>query len=349
MKNILALKRAELLQHAGFLKSSKLLWYIPAGALVLLMPLIFRNYTYGRMFLCFCEIYIIAVTGLDLLYGYSGQISFATSAFFGIGAYGSLLLHNYTGLPIILTMILSAVISCLVGMLLAWPVSKLRFAFLSLATIAFNHILYQMVSRSPGGITGDFNGAFTDTFNSAFTELLRPFGLKLGSYTAPYYFGLLCVIVFVTLKFLLVRSRVGRAFLAIKQNLHAADGMGINVRKYKVYAFGIYGFYAAFAGSMYVHLVGYISPETVAQPQSVIFMIMILLGGICSNWGPVVGAAVVLLMQEVLGYAEQYQLLAYGIVLLIIILFLPRGLVGEGKKLIARLRGKKGGAANAEG
>ncbi|MGI6004128.1 MAG: branched-chain amino acid ABC transporter permease [Christensenellales bacterium] len=260
--------------------------------------------------------------------------------FSGSYCYGSLLLHNYTGLPIIVTMLLASVISCVVAMILAYPVSKLKFAFLSLATISFNYIIFQLATRSPGGITGDFNGTFTNR--------LSLFGLSPQNYGAFYYFGLVCVVIFVALKFLIVRSRVGRAFLAIKQNLHAADGMGINVRKYKVYAFGIYGFYAAFAGAMYVHLVGYISPETVAQQQSVIFMIMILFGGICSNWGPVVGALGILLMQEVLGYAEQYQLLAYGVVLLVFILFLPGGIVGETKKLLAYLKRRKEGALHAE-
>jgi branched-chain amino acid transport system permease protein len=292
------------------------------------------------MFLCFCEIYIIAASGLDILYGYSGQISFATSAFFGIGAYGSLLLHNHTGLPIIVTMLLAAILSCGIAMLFAYPVSKLRFAFLSLATISFNYIVFQLVTRSPGNITGDFNGAFTDRMNL--------FGLDLKSYYLFYYFGLVCAAMFVTLKLLLVRSRVGRAFLAIKQNLHAADGMGIDVRKYKVYAFGIYGFYAAFAGSMYVHLVGYVSPETAAQPQSVIFMIMLLFGGVCSDWGPVVGAIGILIISEFLGYAEQYQLLAYGILLLIFILFLPGGVVGEFKKRITHWKSKKGAVSIAQ-
>jgi branched-chain amino acid transport system permease protein len=194
------------------------------------------------------------------------------------------------------------------------------------------------VTRSPGGITGDFNGAFTDQMSL--------FGLSLKSYYSFYYFGLVCVILLVAVKNLLVKSRVGRAFLAIKQNHHAAEGMGIDVRKYKVLAFGIYGFYAAFAGAMYVHLVGYISPETVAQQQSVIFMIMILFGGVCSNWGPIVGAVGILLLQEVLGYAEQYQLLAYGILLLIFILFLPGGVVGAAKKLLTRLKNSKGGAVD---
>lgn len=328
------------MKKAFFLQKGKFIRYAPVALVVLLLPLILKNFSYGIMLLCFFEIYIIAASGLDVLYGYSGQISFATSAFFGMGAYGSLLIHNYTGMPIIIGMLLASVVTCAIAMLFAYPVSKLRFAFLSLATISFNYIVFQLVTRSPGGITGDFNGAFTDTMSL--------FGFSLKSYTAFFYFGLGCVIVFVALKILIVHSRVGRAFLAIRQNLHAADGMGIDVRKYKVYAFGIYGFYAAFAGSMYVHLIGYVSPETVAQQQSVIFMIMILFGGICSNWGPVVGAIGILILQEILGYAEQYQLLAYGIILLIFILFLPGGVVGEGKKLLIRLQRRMGGGTHVE-
>lgn len=321
------------------LNTKKFMFHGSLAILLLLMPLLFKNFPYGMMILCFCEIYVIAVTGLDVLYGYSGQITFATSAFFGIGAYGSLLLHNHTGIPIIFTMLMAAAISCLVAMALAYPISKLKFAFLSLSTISFNYIVFLLVTRSPGGITGDFNGTFTQRLNL--------FGLDLKSYSSFYYFGLACVIIFVTLKLLLVRSRVGRALLAVKQNTHAADGMGINVRKYKVYAFGFYGFYAAFAGSMYVHLVGFISPETVAQPESVAFMIMILLGGVCTDWGSVVGAVAVVLLKEVLGYAEQYQLLAYGIILLVFILFLPRGIVGESKRYIEHLKGRKESAHNA--
>lgn len=318
----------------------KLVTYGILAALFLLMPLFFVNFSYGLMILCFCEIYIIAASGLDVLYGYSGQISLGTAAFFGIGAYGSLLIHNYLHLPIIISMLLASVISCGIAMLFAYPVSKLRFAFLSLSTISLNHVVYQLVTRSPGGITGNFNGTFTDR--------MRIFGLDLSSYSAFYYFGLVCVVIFVALKIMLVHSRVGRALQAIKQNVHAAGGMGINVRRYKMYAFGVYGFYAAFAGAMYVHLVGYISPETVAQQQSVIFMIMLLFGGVCSDWGPVVGATGIMIIQELLSYAEQYQLLVYGVLLLVFILFLPGGVVGEGKKLIAHIRRKKEVAVNAE-
>lgn len=321
----------QLLKQTG--NTRKLAFSAGIAVILLLVPLIFQNWKYAMTLACFAEMYVIAATGLDVLYGFSGQISFATAAFYGIGAYGSLLIHKYLGVPVLVSMLMASVLSCLIGMILAFPVSKLRFAFLSLSTIAFNHVVYQLITRSPGGITGDFIGAFTDP--------LSIFGISFKSSNAFYYFGLVCCVIFVALKILLANSRVGRAFLAIKQNTHAANGMGINVRKYKIYAFGVYGFYAAFAGAMYCHFVGYISPETVQQSQSVIFMIMILFGGICSNWGPVVGAVVIMIVQEILSHAEQYQLLAYGILLLIFILFLPRGVVGEAQKLIERIKIKR--------
>lgn len=321
----------------------KLLKYTPL-LLVLFLPLLLRNYNYVVLLLCFCEIYIIATSGLDILYGYSGQISFCTAGFFGLGAYGSILLNKYTGIPVFVTIFLGAILACVIAILFACPVSKLRFAFLSLSTISFNYVIYQVITRSPGGITGDFNGIFA--------AKLQIFGYTFKSYTAYFYFGLICTVILVLLKSQLVRSRVGRAFLAIKQNLHAAEGMGIDTRRYKVYAFGFYGFYAGFAGALYAHLVGFISPETVAETQSVIFLIMAMFGGLCSDWGPVIGGTLIMFLTDLLSHFQQYQLLTYGILLIVFIVFLPGGIVGEGKKLINHIKNKadrKGVDTNAEG
>lgn len=319
--------------------NKKLLKYLPL-LIIPFLPLLLANYSYGIMLLCFVEIYIIATTGLDVLYGYSGQITFATAGFFGIGAYGTVLIHKYTGIPVILTIFIAAVISCLIAIIFAYPVSKLRFAFLSLSTISFNYVIYQLITRSPGGITGDFNGIFTDRITF--------FGISLKSFSAFFYFGLVCTVILVVLKIFLIRSRVGRAFLAIKQNQHAAEGMGIDYRKYKVYAFGVYGFYVGFAGALYAHLVGFISPETFAETQSVLFLIMAMVGGLGSNWGPVIGSTIVLLLNDALGYFQQFQLLVYGILLILFIVFFPGGIVGEVRKLIAKIKGKKEVDANVE-
>ena len=317
----------------------KYLLFLPL-LLVPFLPFFLRNYTYGIMLLCFAEIYIIATTGVDILYGYSGQITFATSGFFGIGAYGSVLLNKYTGIPTGITLLMGAVIGCIVAILFAYPVSKLRFAFLSLSTISLNYIISQIITRSPGGITGDYNGIFA--------ESISLFGWVVRSDTSFFYFALVCMVVMVVLKMLLVRSRVGRAFLAIKQNLHAAEGMGIDVRKYKVYAFAFYGFYVAFAGGMYAHFVRFISPETFAETQSVLFLIMAMFGGLGTDWGSVIGGTGILLLTDVLSHFEQYQMLAYGVLLITFIVFLPGGVVGEGKKLLERRKHAKAGGGDTE-
>lgn len=300
------------------------------AVLLLLVPLLFRNFNYGILICGFIGIYIIAISGLDLVFGYCGQISMGHAAFFAIGAYGSALLHKYLHLPILLTMVIAAVIATLIGALLAYPASKLVFHFLSLATVAFGEIVYQLVAQSPGGITGNFTGFYTDSIN-----LL---GFKISTNTRFYYFALVCVCGFLLMKHRLVKSKEGRAFLAIRENSHAADGMGIDVKRYKIIAFATSAFYTAFAGSMYAHYVRFISPETFSNRQSVMFLTMLLFGGTASLSGPIMGAASVLLLNEGLRFAERYQMLIYGFMLLVVILLMPGGIYGIIKKQINKRR-----------
>ena len=315
--------------------------------LVVCLPLIMLNYSYGVMICCFIEIYIIATSGFDILWGYSGQISMGHAGFYAIGAYGTVLLNKYFGIPVLLSMVAASILACGVGALLAYPASKLRYAFLSLATIAFNEIIYQVITHSPGNITGNFLGVFA--------EPISIFGFEFSDYTSFYYLGLVLVILFVMAKVGLVNSRVGRALQAVKQNAHAADGMGVNVRKYKVIAFAVSAFYCAFAGGMYAALAGYISPDTFQRTTSVQFLVMLLLGGSCSVAGSIIGSTAILIMNEFLRSAQQYQLLVYGALILLVIMVMPRGLLGEWTDLIKKIAQKrekksanvKGGAENA--
>ena len=284
-------------------------------------------------------LYIIAVSGLVILIGYSGQISMGHAAFFCIGAYGSVLLHEFTGLPVLITILIGTVLATLIGSLLAYPASKLVFHFLSLATIAFGEVVYQLVAQSPGNITGNFTGKFTETISL--------FGFKLNTYTKYYFFSVVCMVIFLIIKTNLVRSRVGRAFIAIRENSHAANGMGINVRKYKVIAFATSAFYTAFAGGLYAHLVRFISPDTFTQKQSVMFLTMLLFGGSASVGGTVTGVFTVQFLNEILRSAERYQLLIYGVLLLVVILAFPGGLFGLVKQAIKKVKTRKEANANA--
>ena len=322
-------------------KNNKIV-YILVGIVLLAFPFAAKkvfNCNYGVLLANFMILYIIAVSGLDILFGYSGQISMGHAAFFCIGAYGSVLLHEFTGLPVLITILIGTVLATLIGSLLAYPASKLVFHFLSLATIAFGEVVYQLVAQSPGNITGNFTGKFTETISL--------FGFKLNTYTKYYFFSVVCMVIFLIIKTNLVRSRVGRAFIAIRENSHAANGMGINVRKYKVIAFATSAFYTAFAGGLYAHLVRFISPDTFTQKQSVMFLTMLLFGGSASVGGTVTGVFTVQFLNEILRSAERYQLLIYGVLLLVVILAFPGGLFGLVKQAIKKVKTRKEANANA--
>lgn len=322
-------------------KNNKIV-YILVGIVLLAFPFAAEkvlNWNYGVLLANFMILYIIAVSGLDILFGYSGQISMGHAAFFCIGAYGSVLLHEFTGLPVLITILIGTVLATLIGSLLAYPASKLVFHFLSLATIAFGEVVYQLVAQSPGNITGNFTGKFTETISL--------FGFKLNTYTKYYFFSVVCMVIFLIIKTNLVRSRVGRAFIAIRENSHAANGMGINVRKYKVIAFATSAFYTAFAGGLYAHLVRFISPDTFTQKQSVMFLTMLLFGGSASVGGTVTGVFTVQFLNEILRSAERYQLLIYGVLLLVVILAFPGGLFGLVKQAIKKVKTRKEANANA--
>ena len=222
--------------------------------IAIVAPLILTgvNFSYGILILNFMLVYVVAVSGLDIVFGYSGQISLGHAAYYAIGAYGSVMLHEYVGIPVIFSMIISAVAAALIGIVIAYPASRLRNHFLALATIAFGEIVYQLVAQSPGQITGNFLGFFTDPVNL--------FGFEFDSNMSFYYFGLVVVVIFLLLKTNLVKSRTGRALIAIRENSAAADGMGINVTLYKVIGFAFSALYCGFAGGMYAHMVQFISP-----------------------------------------------------------------------------------------
>lgn len=288
-------------------------------AVLVLFPLLMNgiNFSYAILLACYIELYFIAVSGLDLLFGYCGQINMGLAGFFAIGAYGSGMLHNFLGIPVLFSMIIAAIIAAFVGALLAYPCSKLQFHFLTLATIAFGEIVNQLLSHSPGGVTGNFNGLFSDKVSI--------FGYELKSYTSFYIFGLICVAVFSLIKHNIVKSKIGRSLEAIRDNSHAANGMGIDVRKYKILAFGASALFTGFAGGMYMHLVGFVSPDTFTQKQSVMFLTMLLFGGVNSFGGSVLGVVLLTLLTEIMRNFTGYQTMIYGALILIVVLVIPGG------------------------
>ncbi len=339
----------------------KMLWPLIILAVAVLVPtmmeynIIFTQNKYFYLLLCFSAIYGIATSGLDLLYGYTGQISFGHAGFFAIGSYISVLLsHPAWGLsqwagftlPPIVTIFIAAIVSMIVGVLLSLPASKLVFHFLSLLTIAFGQLIFLSIT-SFADVTNSYRGI------TAIPQI-SIFGLSFSAVSNKYRYFLLSLfflVVFLVIKQNIVKSRVGRGFMAIRENVLAANGCGVDIHYYKMMAFGISAFYTGFAGALYAHMVGFISPDTYVANTSNIMMTMLLFGGNGNLAGPVIGAAVITLIQEGLASLKDYRMLIFGIFLLIVILFQPNGLYGLYLNTVARLRkrfARKGVKPNAE-
>jgi branched-chain amino acid transport system permease protein len=314
------------------LANKKTLFNCLTAAMLLALPflliLIFGN-NYLVFVCCISLIYIIATSGLDLLFGYAGQISMGHAAYFAIGAYGSAMLDRYFNIPLYVTIPFVSIAAAGAGALLAYPASKLKFHFLSLATISFAEIIYNIIYNSPNNIT-----------NNALGMAVEGISFLGSDYRKWYYFLLVIVIIVLLGKVSLVKSRVGRAFIAIRENTHAADGMGINVRKYKVIAFACSAFLTGLAGALYGCIIGFASPDIAKMPQSVLLMTMLMFGGSGSTFGPICGVVTIEVVLELIRPLQEYQMLFYGALLLIVIVAMPGGLHGSLKVIFKKVEAR---------
>lgn len=305
-----------------------------------LVPSILRGQTYLFLVLCTIGIYVIVNSGLDIVYGYSGQISIGQAGFYAVGAYVSAILSVRFGLPVFFTMILGALAASLAGVLIAIPSTRVVHHFLALVTIGFGEIV-RLVLHNGGEFTGGPDGI-------AAIPPLRLGALNFDSFQSYYYLTLVCVLACLAAKASLVNSRIGRAFLTIRYNPESSAAFGINVQKYKVVAFGIGAFCAGFGGVLYAHLVRFVSPETFTLNQSVLFLTMVLFGGARSLWGPIIGSVVLMAVSELLQSFGTLQMAAYGLIIMLVLFAMPRGIVGGLKELMAR-RLNNWGAGKAAG
>ena len=331
----------------AFISKNKwtLLLLIAATALMLVLA----QKTYYALIIALFGIYAIVATSLDVLFGYTGQISLGHAGLFAIGAYSSALLTIKLGVPSLLSLVLGSAITALIGALIAIPASKLVKHFLSLLMIAFGQIIY-LIINSWTEVTGGSLGIMNIPY-------LNVFGFEVNSNLKGAIVIWVILAVVLLVKHRIIRSRIGNAFIAIRENTVAARGLGIDVQKYKVLAFAVSAAMTGLAGGLYAFLRGFISPETFNGTQSVLFMTMLLFGGITTLAGPVIGAIVLLLFKEVFQTFSTYQGLIYALFMLLVLFFFPNGIIGlfkSGKNAILKLLSKRansnrnGGAENAE-
>ncbi len=318
----------------GFLQRNlSIIFFI---AIVILIAMLIPNPYYLGNFVII-GIFTIVVVGLCLLMGYTGQVSLGHAAFYGLGAYSSALLTAKMGFPPLLSMIAAAIITGIIALLIGLATLRLKEHYLALATLGSGIIIYIFFNEQvniTGGPSG-FSGI--PYFNIGSLQ----FDTERSYYFLVWFFVLLAIIFARNI----VSSRIGRALRAIHSSEIAATCMGIPAFKYKVQIFVISAVYASIAGSLYAHYITFMSPSPFGFQASVEFVLMAAIGGLASIWGPLFGVTAVLFLTEFLkavvpeimpSAGGEYEIIFFGLILVIVMIFMPEGLVGGIKDYFAR-------------
>jgi branched-chain amino acid transport system permease protein len=262
---------------------------------------------------------VMVVLGLNLFTGYAGQISLGHAAFFGLGAYGSAILTATYHWPAWPTMLLVALAVALVALVIGVPTLRLYGHYLAMATLGFNyavHIIFiqwDHVTGGPSGLSG--------------IPPLRLGGVSFNTDLKFYYLVWTFALIALTLCLNLVRTGVGRGLAALAQDEVAAASLGVDVRRDKVRVFVLSAVLASVAGSLYAHYFTHINPDAFSIFKSLDLVIMVVVGGLGSIWGTLFGVSFVVILPYFLESLEQYFDIIHGLILVLILMFLPQGLV----------------------
>ena len=286
--------------------------------------------SYHLHVLIMAGIFVILASSLNLLLGYTGLLSLGHTAFFGIGAYTSALLALKLEWSFWLALPAAALLAGLAGWAIGRLALKLRGAYFVLVTISFAGVIslvstnWMDLTNGPLGLPG------------VPAPELGPWSLRTKA--AYYYLVLGAVAVACLVCARLVRSRIGRAFLALRENEPLAESVGVDSTHYLVLATVVSAAMAGVAGSLYAHYTRFVSPEVFLFSYTVTMVIMVVAGGKGTLAGPVVGAVLFTILPEALREATswQWQMLAYGVLLVLLLFFLPRGIVPGLQRLTAR-------------
>jgi branched-chain amino acid transport system permease protein len=308
------------------------LWLIIGLALLFgVIPLISSPYI--LYILNTMGIYAIAAIGLNILIGYTGQISLGHGAFFGVGAYAAAILATKASFPFVLAVPAAGIATAGVGIIFGLPSARLKHLYLLIATLAGQFIIeYVLVQWE--SLTGGAEGIVVMGATL--------FGIDLGNDRTFYYVIFVCFVVMTWIAVNLVRTRYGRAFIAIRDNDRAAEGMGIPIFRYKLLSFAISSFYAGFAGALFAYCIMSITPEPFNLWLSIYFIAIIIIGGLGNIPGAVFGTVFIVTLEEILSHATEYLMnvgatglgitiaplreFVFGLAIVLFIIFEPKGL-----------------------
>ncbi len=293
-------------------------WLIGFGALIALPWFAFNNYQ--RFLLDLILINIILAVGLNIVKGFAGQVTVGHIALMAIGAYTSAVLATKFGAPFWVALPGAMLVTALAGAIVGIPSFRLEGAYLALATLGLAESVRIFISAT------DYLGA-----SIGYGDIPAPdlFGFKLNTHLRYYYVAMPLALVGVYFSFCILRSNIGRAFKALREDPLAAAAAGINVQKYKTLAFVLSALYAGCAGSLAAHMTpGFIHPNSYMLAEMVTLLLMVVLGGIGHIWGGIIGATLVTIIFDLTRDYYLYQMLIFGLVIVLTVMFMPTGIGG---------------------
>ena len=316
------------------MKKLHLFLALAALAAAIVVPSFLKNY--GIHLFTTWLVFIIATMGLNLTVGYAGQKSLGHAAFFGIGAY-TVALFLKAGLSFWLGLPEAALLCFVVGLILGFPALRVQTIYLAFATLGFNTALW-LVMRNEEWLTG---GTF------GINNIARPMlgSLSLDRNLPYYYLVLAFTLVLAALLWALLRSPWGKAFTALRDNPIRAESLGIDTRGYTLLSFAIGAVYAGIAGGLYASQVQFIDPALFTVGSSIMMYLMVVVGGPGYFFGPLLGSAVGVILPEWLRFAQAWYLLIFGTAVVLLMIWLPDGLLSLPDRLRARRQSRLESAA----
>jgi len=297
--------------------------------IALLIPLILGINHYLLTVLIIMLVFIIYSSAWNLL-ALSGQASLGHAAFFGMGGYASVIIVRSLGLHPLVTIIVGGLFAAFIGILIGLTCIRMREWFLAMVTFGFA-IIVHTITTELSWLTGGWDGLAA--------QKLIP--VTIQNYIIyEYYLVLFIAVVVVAIIYLIMRSRIGLALEAIRENELEAKVMGIGITKYKLMAFAVSAFFAGVAGALEIHYFGYITPEVYGMDISFWPIIYCISGGLFTIEGPILGTIIITILDEsfkTFGWTYE-RFIVIGLILIIIVIFLPKGLVSIPKKIKSRLR-----------
>ncbi|MFG1351847.1 branched-chain amino acid ABC transporter permease [Xanthobacter autotrophicus] len=313
-------------------------WMIVLALVLVLAPFVLN--AYWLYLACLVAINVASATGLNILTGYTGLVSLGQAAFMGVGAYAVAFLDGHLGTPFLVNILAAGLVAALVGVLVGVPSLRVKGLYLAIATIAASFILH-FVFTNWVSVTRGMSGV------NVAPALL--FGIELASPFALYFVIVPITALMVLGAANLFRTRIGRAFIAIRDRDISAEVLGIPLLQYKLMSFALSSFYAGVAGGMWAYFFRVVTPESFPFATSIFFLAAVIVGGLGTILGPILGAAFMTLVPELLKYVVEWlgpvfpnagaalspvRTIVFGALIIVFLVFEPQGLA----EIVRRIR-----------